>query len=72
MKPLRSGQIKLNINIDKYNQKASAINVFINSKYSYYSNYDDGIGYICRYLFVSFGIFEVAKKLSFYRFIFVR
>ena len=40
---------KININIDKYNQKASAINVFINSKYSYYSNYDDGIGYITYY-----------------------
>ena len=39
---------KININIDKYNQKASAINVFINSKYSYYSNYDD-IGYITYY-----------------------
>ena len=40
---------KININIDKYNQKVSAINVFINSKYSYYSNYDDGIGYISYY-----------------------
>ena len=40
---------KININIDKYNQKASTINVFINSKYSYYSNYDDSIGYITYY-----------------------
>ena len=40
---------KININIDKYNQKVSAINVFINSKYYYYSNYDDGIGYISYY-----------------------
>lgn len=40
---------QINVKIDEYNQKASDIQVFINSKYSYYSNYDDGIGYITCY-----------------------
>jgi len=40
---------QINVKIDEYNQKASDIQVFINSKYSYYSNYDDGIGYITYY-----------------------